>query len=517
MWLAVALASAMVPVVAQAQFAPTEVQAAIRSARMPGRDLREFYRARSFQPLWIRSGELGPEADTFLRLVESAGVEGLDPGDYRPGALADEIEAARRGPPAALARAEILLTRRFAQYVRDVRRPPRRAAMIYAERGLAPVRPTARAVLERAARAPSLAEHFDTIGWMHPIYGRLRNALAADPGIVRAPSIQIPPGPTLREGSTGERVRMLRARLGLDPDGPFDADVARALRDFQGAHGLPRDALAGPLTLAALNGGGSGESLSPEQRRTLLINLARARSLPAEPPSRYILVDAAAARLWTYENGRVRDTMRVVVGRVTDQTPMIAGMIRYATLNPYWNVPPDLVASRIAPNVLDDGMPYLRGRGYEVLSDWSGNPAIIDPQTIDWAAVAAGQREIRVRQRPGPSNAMGRMKFQFPNNLGVYLHDTPERDLLRETARQFSAGCVRVEDAPRLARWLFGRMPTAPSRAPEQQVPLPSPVAVYITYLTAAPDGDRIAFREDVYGRDSAQRRQSAELRLPFL
>ena len=239
--------------------------------------------------------------------------------------------------------------------------------------------------------------------------------------------------------------------------------------------------------------------------------------MPAEPPPRYILVDAAAARLWTYENGRVRDTMRVVVGRITDQTPMIAGMIRYATLNPYWNVPPDLVASRIAPNVLDDGMSYLRGRGYEVLSDWSNNPVQLDPETIDWAAVAAGRREIRVRQRPGPSNAMGRMKFQFPNNLGVYLHDTPERDLLRETARQFSAGCVRVEDAPRLARWLFGRMPTAPSRAPEQQVPLHQPVAVYITYLTAAPDGDRIAFREDVYGRDSAPRRQSAEVKLPFL
>ena len=509
----------MLPSAAAAQIAPAEVQAAIRAARMPDRQLRDFYRARSHRPLWIRGGELGPEADAFLELIESAEVEGLDPGDYRPGALADAVGAARTGPPEALARAEILFSRRFAQYVRDVRRPPRRPVMIYAERGLAPVRPTVRAVLEQAARASSMAEHLETIGWMHPIYGRLRNALAADPGDLRAPPVQIPPGPTLREGSTGERVRMLRARLGLDPDGPFDAEVARVLRDFQGAHGLPRDALAGPLTLAALNGGGSGggRSLSPEQRRTLQINLARARALPAEPPPRYILVDAAAARLWTYENGRVRDTMRVVVGRVTDQTPMIAGMIRYATLNPYWNVPPDLVASRIAPNVLDDGMSYLRGRGYEVLSDWSNNPAQVDPETIDWAAVAAGQREIRVRQRPGPSNAMGRMKFQFPNNLGVYLHDTPERDLLRETARQRSAGCVRVEDAPRLARWLFGRMPTAPSRAPEQSVPLQQPVAVYITYLTAAPDGDRIAYREDVYRRDSAPRRQSAELKLPFL
>ena len=94
------------------------------------------------------------------------------------------------------------------------------------------------------------------------------------------------------------------------------------------------------------------------------------------------------------------------------------------------------------------------------------------------------------------------MKFMFPNELGVYLHDTPERDLLREAARQFSAGCVRVEDAPRLARWLFGRPLAASGRRPEQQVPLPEPVPVYITYLTAAPEGDRIAFRPDAYGRD---------------
>ena len=144
-------------------------------------------------------------------------MEGLDPGDYRPGALADAIVEARHGPPAALARAEILLTRRFAQYVRDVRRPPRRAAMIYAERGLAPVRPTARAVLERAARAPSLAEHLDTIGWMHPFYGRLRNALAADPGIVRAPSTQIRRADAAR-GIDRRAVRMLRASLDPNAD-----------------------------------------------------------------------------------------------------------------------------------------------------------------------------------------------------------------------------------------------------------------------------------------------------------
>jgi murein L,D-transpeptidase YcbB/YkuD len=140
-----------------------------------------------------------------------------------------------------------------------------------------------------------------------------------------------------------------------------------------------------------------------------------------------------------------------------------------------------------------------------VLSDWSERARTIDPATVDWQAVAAGRRELRVRQLPGPDNAMGRMKFMFPNDLGIYLHDTPDRNLLREEARLFSSGCVRVEDAPRLARWLFGRMPEPSSRQPEQNVQLLQPVPVYITYLTAAPEGDGVVVRHDVYGRDLAQ------------
>jgi murein L,D-transpeptidase YcbB/YkuD len=493
----------MTPGVAFARAAAAEVQAAIRAEA--GGDVGGFYRARQHRPLWIRGGTIGAEADRLLRLLESADADGLDPDDYRPGALATAIRRARGGDAEDLAEAELLLSRRFAQYVRDVRRP-RDGVMIYADRQLRPARPTVRAVLDAAAAAPSLQGYLDAVGWMHPIYGQLRSALAAGASGAQMPQLLVPPGPTLRLGSRGERVRLLRQRLGLDPNVTFDAALAEALREFQRAHGLPDDALAGPRTLAALNGAaGAPVHLSGEQERTLRLNLQRARALPAEPPQRYILVDAAAARLYTYEDGRVRDTMRVVVGRATDQTPMIAGLIRYATVNPYWNVPPDLVGDRIARHVVRYGTGYLRERGYEVLSDWTERAVPVDPNRVDWAAVAAGRREIRVRQRPGPHNAMGRMKFMFPNQLGVYLHDTPERDLLREATRQFSAGCVRVEDAPRLAHWLFGHPLRAGSGPPEQQVLMHQPVPVYITYLTAAPEGGRIAFRPDVYGRDGTR------------
>jgi murein L,D-transpeptidase YcbB/YkuD len=248
----------------------------------------------------------------------------------------------------------------------------------------------------------------------------------------------------------------------------------------------------------------SGTFRTDAERRTLALNLERARALPVGA-GRYVLVNTAAQRLFMYENGQVVDSMRVVVGKPKHATPMMSAFIRFASLNPYWNVPPDLAAERVAPNVLKSGVSYLRSAGYQVLSDWSDNASVADPTTIDWKAVAAGTTEVRLRQLPGPRNAMGRMKFMFPNKEGIYLHDTPERELLSEASRLFSGGCVRLEDAPRLGRWLYGQ-PLEPQGArPEQQVPLAQPVPVYLTYLTAVPSGSQIAYFEDIYGRDAAR------------
>jgi murein L,D-transpeptidase YcbB/YkuD len=239
-----------------------------------------------------------------------------------------------------------------------------------------------------------------------------------------------------------------------------------------------------------------------EQDSALLrVNLERARALPA-PRGRYIVVNASAARLTAYEDGRIVDSMRVVVGKPAQPTPMMAAYIRYTSLNPYWNVPPDLAAERIAPNVLRQGAGYLRSKGYQLLSSWDEDARPLDPATVDWKAVADGRSEIRVRQLPGPSNAMGQMKFMFPNAQGIYLHDTPDKELLGEASRMFSGGCVRLEDAPRLARWLHGRDLQPKGAGPEQKVPLDRPVAVYLTYLTAIPEDGAIAYFPDVYGRD---------------
>ncbi|MFL6720732.1 MAG: L,D-transpeptidase family protein, partial [Sphingomonas sp.] len=252
---------------------------------------------------------------------------------------------------------------------------------------------------------------------------------------------------------------------------------------------------------------------SPAEFRLLQLNLERARALPSGS-GRYVIVNPPAARLYMYENGQVVDSMRVVAGRPDPiaQTPMMSAFIRYEALNPYWNAPEDIAARKLAPNVLKRGRAYLNEKGYEILSSWD-NPRVIDPMSVDWNAVVQGRAKVIMRQKPGPANSMGRMKFMFPNKQGIWLHDTPEKEKIEDAGRLESNGCVRLEDAPRFARWLFnGRPPKTQGAKPEQKVDLPQPVPLYITYLTAVPSGTSIVYFDDFYGKDRAQARQFAGL-----
>jgi murein L,D-transpeptidase YcbB/YkuD len=252
----------------------------------------------------------------------------------------------------------------------------------------------------------------------------------------------------------------------------------------------------------------SGGSVDPR----VLTSLDRAREHPVQ--DKYIMVDAAAARLYMIEDGRMVDSMRVVVGKAGPhtQTPMMASTIYYATLNPYWHVGSDLVRSLIAKNVLEKGLGYLKTQGYQVLPADPNDDRLLDPSTIDWQAVANGSQMVRVRELPGPANSMGHVKFGFPNAYDIYLHDTPVKELFSQDDRDLSHGCIRLEDAEKLARWMMGRDPEAGSDAPEQNVALPSPVPIYVTYLTAQAHGGQLSFVDDIYGRD-AQAMQVAALR----
>lgn len=408
-----------------AAISPNQIETALRVES--NTELEAFYRIAQHRSLWTAGDSIRPEALQLVDILRKADMDGFAEGPGRAERLQQAIERAQSGVPGDLARAEVLLSSAWIDYVQALRRPTD-VGITYIDPSLSPTVPNGRAILNAAAAAASLSEHLRQVSELNPVYARLRQGYAE-----------------------------LRAQSGSLP-----SDVEQRLR----------------------------------------LNLDRARALPAGGRGRFVLVDAASARLYLYEDGEVRDSMKVIVGKPTEQTPMIAGLIRTTVLNPYWNVPPDLVQRRIAPNVLKEGAGYLKAKRYQILSDWSENAEPVDPKTVDWAAVAAGESELRVRQLPGADNSMGEMKFMFPNEFGVYLHDTPDKALFADENRSQSSGCVRVEDAARLASWLFGKAPRPRSGAPEQAVALPEPIPVFINYFTAGWSGDRFALRQDPYGRD---------------
>jgi murein L,D-transpeptidase YcbB/YkuD len=393
-------------------------------------EVAAFYRSRGGAPLWF-SPKSGDAAQQLLMLLSTARADNLNPNRYNVKGVARAIDAARRGD---IQRSELVLSQAFVAFARDVRHDP--GGVIYVDSELKPTPPSAMALLGQAAAAPNLADYVENEGWMSPIYGKLRLALAS---------------------------RMYR---------------------------------------------------SERERQLLALNLERARALPSGN-GRYVIVNAPAARLYMYENGQVVDSMRVVAGRPDPiaQTTIMKGYILFVAINPYWYSPADITARKLAPTILKEGRAYFTKRGYELLSDWGDHPRVIDPMSIDWRAVAAGRIQARLRQKPGPANSMGKMKFMFPNPQGIWLHDTPEQEKIDEAARLQSNGCVRLEAASRLASWLFnGRAPKPQGAKPEQKVNLPTPVPVYLTYLTAVPSGTSIVYFDDFYGKDRARLSRMASL-----
>jgi murein L,D-transpeptidase YcbB/YkuD len=423
--LAAALALAAAPLsLALPSSAYAETAAVAAAPAHQYQSVADFYKARKNALLWF-SPDAGDSAQELVKLLRTANIDGLDPNRYFSLPLQAALAKARDGKHKDVLRADEMLSQAFAAYVEDLRTDPG-VGLTWVDPDLKPKQPTPQAALLEAAAAPSLSEYVTEMGWMHPIYGELRDAIAE--------------------------------------------------------HKYSDD----------------------HQREILELNLTRARILPAGK-QRYILVNAAQQRLFMYQDRKAVDSMVVVVGKTKYPTPMMAAEITYAALNPYWYVPTDLAWDDVGQFVEKYGFHYFERMGYQQVSDWSRNPQILDATKIDWDAVRDGKTEVLLRQKPGPENFMGRIKFMFPNQFGVYLHDNPKRELFEKSERYFSGGCVRLEDAWRLSRWLFHRELTWKGAGTEEPVMLDQPVPVYITYMTAMPDGGTIAYYDDAYGRDKAK------------
>jgi len=373
-----------------------------------------------------------------------------------------------------------------------------------------------RAALDAIATAADLRRVVTAYTPANPVYRNLRDSLAAYRRVAAAGDWPtVPDGPKLTLGDSGPRVSALRARLaatidllgsGIESE-TFDDTLEQATIVFQKRHGLDPDGVVGRATIAALK-------VSVDARiEQIMLNMERWRWMPDDLGERHVLVNIAAFSLQRIENGRIRSEMRVVVGKQYRRTPVFSDRISYLELNPFWHVPPKIAANDVLPKIIADPN-YVASAGFSVLDGWGANAQTLDPAAINWSALGPGRFPYKLRQNPGPQNALGSVKFMFPNKHDVYLHDSPARELFGRTLRTFSSGCIRVERPLDLAAFVLNNQTGWEDRADIQQaiagkdtriVRLATPVPVHLTYFTAWTSEDgTVNFRQDIYDRDSA-------------
>lgn len=485
------------------------------------RVLPVFYERRGFQTAWL--GPSGPtkRAEAVVTAIRRAAEDGLTPGDYHLAAieklLGDVKADTAAGTPLAIGRLvdiDLLLTDAFlvlgAHLLSGRLDPVTVDAQWHANRREGDMAQ----VLENALTGTGVAFELEGLRPEHAGYGAMREALARYRGVAAAGGwVPVPGGDKLEPGSAGEQVLVLAARLAASGDlesgwtgDVFDEALGQAVRRFQRRHGLPADGIVGPKTLEALN--------VPVERRAeqLAVNMERWRWLPLELGRRHILVNIANFELDLVEDGRNLLNMRAIVGRAYRRTPVFSATMTYLVFSPSWNIPQNLaVQDKLPEEQKDPG--YFHRMGIRVLRGWGAEATEIDPASVDWATVGREKFPYRLQQVPGPLNALGRVKFMFPNRFNVYIHDTPERGLFAQPERSFSSGCIRIEKPLELAAllladdptWNADRIAAAAASHHEQTVTLSRPIPVHLLYWTAWSEADgEIHFRRDIYDRDGA-------------
>ncbi len=484
-----------------------------------------FYAARGYRPVWTEEAGWNERADGVLATFAAARAHGLDPARYlaivradggdgapplaaarplaSPARLAASGEGgegalqARAGREVRLAAAALLYARHAAAGQVD----PRRLSRII---DVAPAAPDPAAVLSALADAPDPAAVLLRSHPPHPGFEALRQALGKALDRRGEAPPRLPDGPLLRRGVVHPQVAILRARLGetvlrgTDPT-VFDAALAEAVRAFQRENGLVADGIVGPRTRAALDGAADADPVA-----SLVANMERFRWLPRDLGERHVFVNVPAFRVEVRAGAEVTWRGRAIVGRPANPTPVFSDIMDHIVVNPYWNVPYSIASSQLLPSIRRNPG-WLTRRGYEVVS----NGRVVSPHAVGWSE--ATLRKVRIRQRPGRGNALGAVKFMFPNRHAVYLHDTPDKHLFDRSVRAFSHGCVRVDRPFDFARALLAGEPSVSGAALEgmvggrqRWVNLEVPVPVHIAYFTreATADGTIVRHR-DLYGFDA--------------
>ena len=470
--------------------------------------LQAYYQTYGGELLWLGSNR----ASAFVSRLKEAEADGLDPNDYPSKQLATLSAGGPSIDKRGLAIIELYFSAAFLEYASDLkvgRFLPSKIDPNFFIEGRALDQLSALKGLERA---DSIDHFFDK--WQSPgrNYAALRIALAQHRAIsAKGGWSAVPLGDPIRPGTTDPRVPAIRARLSLTEGGSqvtaaetqvYNNALVEAVKRFQASQGLDVDGVIGSTTIVAMN--------VPVQERinSIILAMERLRWMPEDLGQQYLIVNIAGFELRRINAGEVEERMAVVVGKPYHRTPVFSDRIRFLEFNPYWNVPPDIAIKEELP-ALRSNAASRAAQGFEAVR----GDQVVDVRSVDWAGVGAGRFPYQLRQRPGTNNALGRVKFMFPNPHNVYLHDSPAHSLFGRSVRAFSHGCIRLSRPLELAEqvlrvggvkgWTKERIDDVVASTKTTVVNLREPLPVHITYLTAWVDDGVANFRQDIYGHDA--------------
>ncbi len=460
--------------------------------------VESFYAARQYAPLWTDQGELNARGKAAIAHLRGVAADGLDPSDYPAPAFKSGAD------PQALAEAELKMIDSVLTFARHAQMGRVHFSRVAGDIAYNQTAPDPATVLANLAKTDDAGRALDSYMPQHPAYKALKAKLAeargqpAEPAAAAPPppSIRIPEGSILRSGDDSSRVIFLRKRLELADQNStkYDKQVVEAVKAFQEKAGLDTDGSLGPATVRALNGGGSGSK--PRARHnvidTILANMERWRWVPHDLGKSHVVLNIAAQTLKVFNDGNKIWETRVVVGKPDTPTPILTETMKYITVNPTWNVPPSIVYNEYLPALQQDPGAIAR-LGLKVVQNKDGS--------------------IHMYQPPGDGNALGRIRFNFPNKFLVYQHDTPDKHLFAHDKRAYSHGCMRVENPLKYGEVLLGlALPNEHYTADRLQkmfggsevnINFPTGIPDHLTYQTAFVDDDgKLQIRDDVYGRD---------------
>ena len=468
-----------VPLPGLAEFIGERAPEAVALQRLSNRereDILAAYAANGNKPLWMDERGWSKAGKALVARLEKAGEDGLRPKDYP----LPDFEASDRGTRATAAARPPAPAVHVARAARGGRTDPRRLSRL-----ITPTLhlPSATEVLSELAGADDSGAALAAYNPPHEGYRRLKLALArARETQDDTPMVRIPAGPVPKIGMRDERVPLVRARLGLGPsDEPvFDRSTATAVAQFQRERGLIADGILGPQTIAAL-----GQPVSAREESDILAQMERWRWLPPELGATHIFVNIPEYHVEVVRDGKVALRERTIVGKADSATPVFSHEMDHVVVNPSWFIPPSIMRRDVLPGLAADP-DYAAKRGYVVTRNRNGT--------------------ISVRQPPGERNALGWIKFMFPNDHAVYLHDTPNRRLFNTVRRAHSAGCVRVENPFKLADQVLGPEWTTERLrrligSGERTIRLPQKLPIHLAYNTLVADAEGALTRfEDIYG-----------------